>query len=240
MTLSQKIWQQIQPVYQAILAHPFNQELMQGTLAAEIFAYYIEQDALYLRDYARVLATIAARSTQASHRGSFLKFTKETLMAEQELVHQFFRDTLAPIAAIKPTIATVAYTSYLLNVAVTEPYEVVVAAVLPCFWIYHQLGLYSAANTIVDNPYARWIDAYSRPEFSASVAEAIAIFDQLAEQATEVMQQKMCEAFYKSSLLEWHFWHDAYTKRQLEEVVFATLHQKVDTVPVCNKDALAR
>ena len=44
MKFSQLAWQQNEANYQAIVQQPFNQELMNGTLAHEKFAYYIEQD----------------------------------------------------------------------------------------------------------------------------------------------------------------------------------------------------
>jgi len=51
------IWESITDIYQAIIQHPFNEELAQGTLPREKFAFYMQQDALYLADFARALAT---------------------------------------------------------------------------------------------------------------------------------------------------------------------------------------
>ena len=53
-------------LYGAILAHPFLTGLADGTLPEESFAFYVIQDALYLRDYARALAAVASRAPTAS------------------------------------------------------------------------------------------------------------------------------------------------------------------------------
>ena len=55
MNLSQKAWNQTSHIYNSIIRHPFNQELMHGTLSREKFGYYIEQDSIYLKDFAKAL-----------------------------------------------------------------------------------------------------------------------------------------------------------------------------------------
>ena len=93
-----------------------------------------------------------------------------------------------------------------------EPVEVGIAAVLPCFWVYRDIGLYIAQSSANNNPYARWIEAYSSDDFSQAVNQAISIFDELGLQTTEAIRQKMLDAFYKSTCFEWHFWNDAYNQ----------------------------
>lgn len=217
MKLSEQVWNETRCIYNAILQHPFNQELMCGTLPKETFSYYIEQDTLYLRDFARALSLIAARSDHTPTIKSFLKFAHNALFAEQDLVHNYYKET-THIYPVKPTVATLAYTSYVLNICSLESIEIAVAAVLPCFWIYREVGVYMK-SAVEDNPYARWIETYSGAEFSADVSEIIDIFDGLAKDATAIIRQKMSEAFYKSSVLEWLFWHDAYTKHIFDDVM---------------------
>jgi thiaminase/transcriptional activator TenA len=64
--LQSTLWSNITPIYDAILAHPFNQELMHGTLSRERFEFYIKQDALYLMDFAKALSVLAAKSDGAN------------------------------------------------------------------------------------------------------------------------------------------------------------------------------
>lgn len=198
-------------IIQAIKDHPFNQELANGSLDIEKFAYYIEQDTLYLRDYARSLSAIASKAP-LSFIKDFLAFSEGALIAEQEVVHSFFRQTFNFQETGKLTPATLAYTSYLLQVSSIAPVEIAIAAVLPCFWVYQIVGQSIAQNTDMQshNPYKKWIETYSGKEFSDSVERAISIFDEIAVSASDQMQHLMLDAFYKSTVLEWHFWNDSY------------------------------
>ena len=212
MKLSTQAWNKSSKIYEAIIKHPFNQELMQGTLDKDKFAYYIEQDALYLQDFARCHAIIASKAPLEYVR-CFLRYSDYTFVTEQEVVHQFFSKifNFKKTNLISP--ATLGYTSYLLNICWSDPVEVGIAALLPCFWIYREVGLFIANNGVQNNPYARWIDTYSGDDFGNAVNEAIGIFDKLADNASDEIRNKMLEAFYKSSCLEWHFWNDSYDNK---------------------------
>ncbi len=88
--------------------------------------------------------------------------------------------------------------------------EIVIASVLPCFWVYKILGQSIAQNTDMESqkPYKKWIETYSGKEFSDSVERAISIFDEEAFSASDEVRDLMLDAFYKSTALEWHFCND--------------------------------
>ena len=206
MTLSTQSWKLIEPVYRNILKHPFIQGLIDGTLAKEKFIFYINQDALYLADYGRALAGIASKLEKPEHIDSFLGFAKDTMSVEKAL-HQTFLQA-APAREKSP--ACQLYTSYILGQLATEPAEVCVAAVLPCFWIYKNVGDYILEQKPAsDNPYRSWIDTYGGEEYASAVQKAIAIHDELAL-ATPAQQEKMLKAFALCSKMEWMFWDSAY------------------------------
>lgn len=217
MKLSQKAWNNSYAIIQAIKHHPFNQKLMQGTLALDKFAYYLEQDTHYLQDFARCHAILAAKAPLKYVR-QFLGFADYTFIAEQELVHHFFRETFHFQNTGKITPAMVGYTSYLLNSCSLEPVEVGIAAILPCFWIYQKVGLEIAQQANPDNPFFRWIETYSSEAFAVSVNQMIDIFDEVAAKTSEEIQQKMLQAFYKSTCWEWHFWNDAYYEKSFDSI----------------------
>jgi len=217
MKLSDKAWEQASCVIDAIFTHAFNQELMKGSLAKDKFAYYIEQDSLYLKDFARSLAIIASKAP-AEYVRLFLQYSSDTCVAEEEIVHQYFKSlyNFKETGLVSP--AMLSYTSYLLRICTIETVEIGIAAILPCFWVYREVGLYIAKHSQANNPYARWIETYAGEAFGASVDQVIDIFDNLANKASEITKQKMLDAFYKSSCLEWHFWNDAYNKAAIDNV----------------------
>src|SRR3989338_866019 len=200
--LSNSVWAFSKEVVDAIKQHPFNQELVQGTLSPDKFAFYIEQDSIYLGQYARCLAMIASKAPNR-YIEPFLRFSHQALIAEQELVHFHFKKVLDIKETNKLSPATLSYTSYLLCVSANDPIEVAIAAVLPCFWIYYDIGVTFKDVVTPQNPYKKWMDAYTAKEFHESVHEMITIFDEIASQASPKYLEKMKDAFYKGAVLEW-------------------------------------
>lgn len=218
--LSEIAWQKTSKIIKKIQSHPFNLELASGDLAMDKFAYYIEQDSYYLKYFSRSLAMIASRSPFDFIK-DFLSFSEGALVAEQEVVHVFFRKTFNFKDTGKLTPAALCYTNYLLKTSSIDPIETAIAAVLPCFWVYQKVGT-SIANTTDTksrNPYLRWIENYSGEEFENSVKKAIAIFDEIALSVSDKIRLSMLDAFYKSTVLEWHFWNDAYHKKVFDHLI---------------------
>ncbi|MDR3623537.1 MAG: thiaminase II [Chlamydiales bacterium] len=211
MTFSSDLWQQTFPIYQRIINHPFNRELAEGTLERSRFLFYMEQDAYYLKSFSRALALIAGRASSSEMIHQFLNFALGALVAERELHAKF----LAPnytCDTIEPSVFCMSYTHYLISTASTASLEEAIAAVLPCFWIYREVGRHIAAYAKEENPYMLWIETYSSQEFSRGTDLAISILDKTASKCSVNTLESMKNAFMYSSLLEWHFWNDAYNK----------------------------
>jgi thiaminase/transcriptional activator TenA len=213
MKFTDTLWHQIQPIYNKILEHPFNQEFIQGSLSREIFQFYLKQDSLYLLDFSRALALIGAKSTSPNRVVQFLEFAQGAIAAERGLHEQFFAEYEIEVDVPKAP-GCLTYTNFLLSTAALQPDEEAIAAVLPCFWIYQEVGRYIAQHAVSNHPYQKWIDLYSGEDFAKAVASAIAIADEVAEATTPAMRERMVSAFTMSSRLEWVFWDSAYRKEQ--------------------------
>jgi len=194
-----------------VLAHDFLQGLSRGTLPREAFGYFIIQDTLYLRDYARALSLLAAKaptgaaSTLAAHASA-------AVATELEL-----HPSLLHAAGIDPGLlnstpkspATTAYTSYLLAVCHQRPFHEGLAAVLPCYWIYEQVGRALQQDGSSDPVYARWIDAYAAPGFAQSVAETLEVVDSVASGSSTAAVEDMAGHIEATTRYEWMFWDAA-------------------------------
>ena len=206
--------QAIAPIFDRIVAHPFITELMDGTLPREKFLFYLGQDALYLVDFGRTLAGIAAKCQKPEHTAAFLSFAGDT-MAVEKILHESYLGSLDGLPPMSP--ANLLYTSYLLRQLAVDSLGVAVAAVLPCFWIYKAVGDYIlAGKTIAGNPYQSWIDTYGGEEYGQAVEKALTIGDELAAQTNEAGRRVMTEAFVTCSRLEWMFWDSAYKLEKWE------------------------
>jgi thiaminase/transcriptional activator TenA len=213
MSFSNQSWTRIEGLYRRILALPFNQELAAGTLSRERFVFYMLQDAHYLVHFARALAVTAARAGDVDDVIQFAGSAREAVVVERALHEGFFRDygiTPEQAAATEPSPTCSHYTHYLLALAHNAPYEVAVAALLPCFWIYWEVGRHLHGIAAPANPYQAWIDTYADEAFAAGVRKVIAIGDRLGAAATPAIREDMHLAFQRSSQLEWMFWDSAY------------------------------
>jgi thiaminase/transcriptional activator TenA len=213
MSFSTEAWRRIGPLYDSILNLPFNQELAAGTLSRERFTFYMLQDAIYLTSFARALAVTAARAPDEDAIIQFAGSARTAVVVERELHAGFFRTfdiTPERAAATEPSPTCQHYTHYLLALAHNAPYEVSVAALLPCFWIYWEVGTHLMNTAVPDNPYQPWIDTYADAAFAEGVRKVIAITDQLGTDATAGRAEEMLAAFVRASQLEWMFWESAY------------------------------
>ncbi|MBM4636058.1 TenA family transcriptional regulator, partial [Rhodococcus hoagii] len=96
-----------------------------------------------------------------------------------------------------------------------ESYPVAAAAVLPCFWIYAEVGrrLAADAHEVLaadpSHPYAQWVTTYDDPAFHESVATARRLVDAAADAATAEQREAMIRAFVVATRYEFMFWDTA-------------------------------
>jgi thiaminase/transcriptional activator TenA len=209
MLFTDQLWQQITPLYETILSHGFVQELAAGTLPTTKFQYYIRQDALYLTDFSRALAQLAVKATQPADILQFTEFAANAIRVERILHETYFtRYGIQPATQKEP--ACFAYTNFLLATTATQSLAVGAVAVLPCFWIYREVGKFIYEQASPQNPYQAWIDTYAGNDFDQVVSQMLTLTNQLAESASPTELDQMKAAFIQSSRLEWYFWNDAY------------------------------
>ena len=219
---SELAWQQTAPLRAAIHALPFNTELAAGTLSRARFQGYIVQDALYLGEYSRVLAMAAARGPDAATLRTFAESALEAVAVEQILHERYltaFGVQPSDLARAEPSPDCLGYTSFLLATAYHEPWEVLVAALLPCFWLYWDVGNAISRVAAADNPYRAWIDTYADEGFGNAVKAVIGITDTAAAGASASVRRKMMTAFVRCCQYEWLFWDGAYQQRRWPAVV---------------------
>ncbi len=212
-SFSKWAWDETADLRGKIIDLPFNRELTAGVLSEERFRFYMIQDSLYLEQFSRALAAAAAKAPDAAAMQRFAAAAEQALVVERALHAGFFEKFgIGPIeaAAAEPSPTCTAYTNVLLSVAHVGSYAELVAAVLPCFWIYWDIGKQIAAAADRDNPYRAWIDTYSDPAFGEEVEAVISITDRTAAAATEDQRARMLDAFIRSSQYEWMFWDSAY------------------------------
>ena len=213
---SDEAWERTRRLREAIHRLPFNTELAAGSLTRERFRGYILQDALYLGRFSRALAIAAAKAPDSDAMQSFAQSALRAVAVEQALHGQYLREFGIDPARIGEAEASpdcLAYTSYLIAAAYHEPWEVLVAALLPCFRIYWDVGCAIAQRAAPENPYRAWIDTYADERCGKAVETAVAVGDRAAVAVTATTRAAMLAAFVRACQYEWLFWDGAYQRR---------------------------
>ena len=213
MTGSEAIWRAILPVHEAILEHPFVRGLTDGSLPPEAFARYVVQDAIYLRDYARALALCGARAADVDGLRMFCRHAAEAIDVERDL-HERLLGELgldpAVVASADATPTCLGYTSFLLQACTVRERHEAVAAVLPCYWIYWEVGRELVAAGSPDPRYRTWIATYAGDAFAEAVRGAIAATDAVTEGLPSAALESAVAHALTAARYEWMFWDAAY------------------------------
>ncbi|WP_240424046.1 bifunctional hydroxymethylpyrimidine kinase/phosphomethylpyrimidine kinase [Microbacterium halotolerans] len=181
----------------------FIRSLTDGTLEREAFTWYLSQDALYLKDYSRALAEASKLAPTPAEQAFWASSAHGAIATELELHANWLSvDTMFDA---DPSATTTAYVDHLLAIAARGNYGELIAAVLPCFWIYVDTGARLAPYATPDNPYATWLQTYADPSFEALNQEAILIVTTHAASADDTTRARMRAAFETSARHEKHF-----------------------------------
>ncbi|MBN9619087.1 MAG: thiaminase II [Actinobacteria bacterium] len=210
---TERLWAEIEPVYDAILEHPFLRGLTDGTLPQAAFRHYLAQDALYLRDYARALAVVGARASSPVDAAMFARHAAETAVVELALHETLLPELGVDLDGVTSGPTTTAYTTYLLAAAFGGSYAEGVAVVLPCYWIYQRVGAELVERGSPNPHYQRWIDTYAGDAYAQTVAEVLAAADRLGTGLSPDDERRARRHFVVTSRYEWMFW-DAGWRRE--------------------------
>ena len=214
---SRDAWDRNADLYETIRTMPFNQDLAAGTLRQDRFQQYIIQDGHYLIAYARALAIAGAKADTPDGIIQFSAGAQTALLVEKALHETYYARFGVDHATFERTPLSPTchhYCTFLVSLAYADPYPAVLAGLLPCFWVYAEIGKDILANAAPDNPYQDWIDTYAGQEFEDAVRAAIAATDRAADQSSDVVRARMHTAYTRATELEWMFWDSAYRLEQ--------------------------
>jgi thiaminase (transcriptional activator TenA) len=212
---SDELWDGITDIYAAILAHPFLAGMTDGSLPADAFTFYVVQDALYLRRYAQALAAVATHAPDPAQTEMFARHATGIVAVEMGLHETLLADLdidPAAVDAAQEAPTTLAYNSYLLAATQGGSYAEGVGTVLPCYWIYGEVGKYLLGRGSPNPKYQRWIGTYGGEEFDAEVRDVIAVTDKLGPELSPAERQRVHRHFRTTSRYEWMFWDMGYRK----------------------------
>lgn len=211
--MNRAITDAIAPIYEAVRVHPFVSGLTDGSLPEAAFEHYIVQDALFLADYGRALALCGARSGRSEDLRMFCSHATEAIDVERALHDELMADLgidRAQAAAAEQSPACRAYTSFLLASCALEDAAVALASVVPCYWIYWEVGRELVSAGSPDPRYRQWIATYADDEFGTAVAGVVSACDQALGNAPPSVSERASQHAHVSARYEWMFWDSAF------------------------------
>ena len=215
-TFTDELWNANRDLYQQILRHPFLQGMVSGALDRRTFARYLMQDAYYLREFAVALRAVAAHAPRKEWAALLEQHAQDSLDEELTLHQSVLKEygvSADEIVQMEPPPDAFAYTSYIVATAHRGSFGEAMSALLPCYWIYREVGKDLKKQGAPDPTYQKWIDAYASPAYSHSVDEVLAIVNQVAEEADPSERARMQDRFHRGFQYEWMFWDAAYRPR---------------------------
>ncbi|CAN7384402.1 thiaminase II [Rossellomorea sp. LjRoot5] len=214
MSFSTVLRNEVKDIWDASFHHPFVKGIGDGTLPIEKFKYYLLQDAYYLSHFSKVQALGASKAMDIHTTSRMAAHAVGTNEAELSL-HENFSKRLGITEEerknFKPAPTAYAYTSHMYRSARYGGLADILAAILPCYWLYYEIGERLKSCKPGEPVYQEWIKAYGGDWFKELVEEQINRLDVLAATMTECDRERMKENFILSSIYELQFWEMAYT-----------------------------
>jgi thiaminase (transcriptional activator TenA) len=206
-------------IWTGLHGHPFLGELARGTLPLEKFRFFIEQDLLFLPEFARCMALGAAKSRREEELEFFNRQLDGIVRLEIPSNRRLLEQVTGLGAAdrggsLAMAPANLAYTSFLLATAAAGGPAEITAAILPCSWSYVEIAR-GLGGEVAEHPvYSDWVGFYLQDTEADLVADMRATLDEMAAGAGPADRERLAEIFRMSSRLEGMFWEMAYTLDQ--------------------------
>ena len=215
MTVTQRLYEAAKPIWQACHDHPFVRGIGDGTLDREKFQYFLLQDYLYLFDYAKVFAWGVVKADQPELM-RFFSANVDAILGGEMKTHRTYMARLGiteeQVFRVKPALANLSYTSYMLSAAASGGPAEIVASILACSWSYAEIGARLAqVPGALDHPfYGEWVRGYAGEEYQRTNDALVARMDALAEGCTQEQYRRLEDIFVNCSRYELGFWDMAW------------------------------
>lgn len=210
MSWSREVWKKSARIYDSILGLEFLKELSEGTLSNDAFGRYIAQDEIYLKNYYKQMYMLADLMEEEQDRNLFLSFAQSGMEGEKAL-HDMLIDKYGIDTDVKPSKVTSDYNAHIREGIATGNPCVALASVLPCMWIYNQVGLHILNHSKLEgNPYKEWILEYGQEEFTIGVNKVLKMIDGWTAKADKETREMMDYFYLKAALYEYAFWDYGY------------------------------
>lgn len=200
-------WQAASTIIHNLQQHPFIRRLKDGSLPKDSFIHYLEQDMIYLTNYGKEMEMLSHLMPTTPMKELFRKIAADGVLAEKEL-HQFLSTQWDAHPTEKVSSCTQGYMNFTRHYIGTGDAALAIASLLPCFWVYNEIGHFIAATPPTDeHPYKAWIETYKSAEMDEVVEQVIFFANQLAQECSPEKQATMRNIFVEATHWEYEFFN---------------------------------
>lgn len=215
MVFTDQIYQLARPLWLKSIHHPFIKQLVSGQLSLSQFRFYLLQDRYYLSEFGKLHYLIADKLTDKKAIDFLLSGAKGLKNGEIEERKVFFDKLHITSQEIKLTpISPTAYNyvNHMYAALYRGSVQQGIAALLPCYWLYNEIGKNLVKKSSPVSFYSQWLNTYASSTFTSSTQQIINLTNQVADKASQNIKQKMSQDFIRSSYFELHYWDMPFTK----------------------------
>ena len=210
MSWTKEVWAGSARIFEGIKGLPFIKELADGSLDPSRFDRYIAQDELYIGNYGRQMFQLADMMTDPGQQEMFRLFAQSGIDGEKAM-HELLIGRFGIDTQVTPSVVTSTYNNHTQAAIDSGSKEVALAAMLPCMWIYNEVGLYILSIASLEgNPYKEWVLEYGNEEFTEGVNTVLALADGWAAAEDDATRAAMTRAYLEAALFEYAFWDYGY------------------------------
>lgn len=202
---------EVTTVWEQLEEHPFVTAMADGSLPPASYQRYVEQNLLYLPQYARAIALATAKSRDDAELSAYsaalanivdVEIPQNRLLLDR--VRELTGDHSPP--AREMAAATRNYTSYLLAVAGTAEVASIGALIMPCAWSYGVIARRHLPQVVAHPVYEGWFSFFATDEYHALVATMRERLDHDLAHLDERGMAGALRIFATATDLEKEFW----------------------------------
>lgn len=214
MTFTTIARQEAASFWEGSFEHPFITTLAAGNLDSEIFRYYLLQDRYYLEHFCKLYNLIAEQTNDRKVQEQLQENAENLRLGEMAIREEFFSELkISDREILNTPIAPTAYhyVSHMYRQLIDGTPNTAFAGMLPCAWLYQEIGVRLIEAGSPNPLYQRWIETYAGEAAVEGIKKECALLDRLYQESPRQEQQKMIESFVISSKMEYDFWEMAVT-----------------------------
>lgn len=201
--------------WQQYIEHEFVRGLEDGSLPRSAFIAYLIQDYIFLLHYSRAWALAVVKAETAAQMRTAAATVNALINEEIQLHLQVCaREGISEAQLLQATEApeNIAYTRFVMDAGLSGDLLDLLAALAPCVFGYHEIGLRLAGSHDTTKLYREWIDTYADDEYGSVCFAVAGLIEDVAAArlggapAASPRWQALCQRFTMATRLEFDFW----------------------------------